>query len=62
MRDGWNFKCNVYLHLPELNYPDMSCTIKNFTSADPEIEIIQTIVNGEHDVKYVKTKEGWVCQ
>ena len=74
MKDGWNFKCNVstiiididgrigYLHLPELKYPDMSCTIKNFTSADPEIEIIQTIVNGEHDVKYVKTKEGWVCQ
>ena len=74
MRNGWNFKCNVstiiidvdggigYLHLPKLNYPDMSCTIKNFTSADPEIKMIQTIVNGEHDVKYVKTKEGWVCQ
>jgi hypothetical protein len=73
MRSGWDFKCNVstiiididgrigYLHLPELNYPDMSCTIKNFTSADPEIEIIQTIVNGEHDVKYVKTTEGWVA-
>jgi hypothetical protein len=73
MSNGWDFKCNVstiiidvegrvgYLHLPELNFPDMSSTIKNFTSADPEIEVIQTIVDGVHDVKYVKTEEGWVA-
>ena len=73
MKNGWNFKCNVstiiidvegrigYLHLPELNFPDMSCTIENFTSADPEIETVQTIVDGVHDVKYVKTTAGWVA-
>jgi hypothetical protein len=73
MSNGWNFKCNVstiiidvdgrigYLHLPELNFPDMSSTIENFTSADPQIETIQTIVDGRHDVKYVKTREGWVA-
>jgi hypothetical protein len=70
---SWDFKCNVstiiidvdgrigYLHLPELNYPDMVSTIQNFTSADPEIEVIQTIVDGTHDVKYIKTNEGWVA-
>jgi hypothetical protein len=39
----------------------MSSTIENFTSADPQIETIQTIVDGRHDVKYVKTREGWVA-
>lgn len=68
---GWNVMCNVskiaidvdnymgILHTPEMNFPDMTSTIKNFTSADPEIEQIQVIVNGEHDVKYIKTEQGW---
>jgi hypothetical protein len=70
---SWNFMCNVstiiidvdgkigYLHTPEMNFPDMTSTIKNFTSADPEIEQIQVIVNGEHDVKYIKTEQGWAA-
>jgi hypothetical protein len=50
-----------YLHTPEMNFPDMALTIKNFTTADPEINQIQVIVNGEHDVKYIKTEQGWAA-
>jgi hypothetical protein len=50
-----------YLHTPEMNFPDMASTIKNFTMADPEINQIQVIVNGEHDVKYIKTEQGWAA-
>ena len=73
MKNGWNFKCNVstiiidvdgrggFLHTPEFNYPDMTCTIENFTSVDPDIERIQVIVGGDIDIKYIKTEEGWVA-
>jgi hypothetical protein len=70
---GWNLMCNVdkivfdvgkrigELHLPELNYPDMTRTIRAFTSVDPEIEAIYTYVGGEPDTQYMKTMDGWVA-
>jgi hypothetical protein len=74
MKNGWNFMCNVdkivfdvdqrlgELWLPEMNYPDMSSTIKNFTSVDPEIRLIQTFVGGKLDIAYVKIDSGWEAQ
>ena len=71
MKNGWNFMCNVdkivfdvnqrlgELWLPAMNAPDMTSTIKNFTSADPEIYLIQTFVDREIDVLYIKTTRGW---
>ncbi len=67
----WNFKCNVseiridvdnkqgFLILPEMNYPDMNSTIRCFTSADPEINVIQTYVGGELDIVYRKLGNTW---
>ena len=47
------------LILPDMNYPDMSSTIKCFTSVDPEINVIQTLVGGKPDVAYVKSGDKW---
>ena len=67
----WDFGCNVieiridvnkkngFLILPEMNYPDMTSTIRCFTSADPEIEVIQTYVGGELDTVYFKLDGKW---
>jgi hypothetical protein len=67
----WDFGCNVseiridvnnkqgFLLLPEMNYPDMSSTIRCFTSADPEIEVIQTYVGGKLDTVYFKLDGEW---
>ena len=67
----WNFGCNVseiridvdnkrgFLILPEMNYPDMSSTIRCFTSADPEIEVIQTYVGGKPETIYFKLDGKW---
>lgn len=70
----WDLKCNVstivvdvdgrtgYLHTPELNYPDMSATIKMFSSIDPEIQKIMCVVGGEPDIQYIKYTDGWVAR
>ena len=67
----WNVMCNVseihidvdnrqgYLMLPEMNYPDMSSTIKCFTSVDPKIEVVQTFVGGKPDTVYAKLDGKW---
>jgi hypothetical protein len=67
----WNVMCNVSeiridvdakrggLFLPEMNYPDMSSTIRCFTSVDPEIEVIETFVGGEPDTMYIKIDSEW---
>jgi len=66
---SWNFMCNVdrvvinvldkeaYLYLPDLNYPDMSSTIKNFTSADAECNTIYVYVDEKLDLVYVLNKD-----
>jgi hypothetical protein len=70
---GWNLMCNVnkivfdvenkcgYLYTPEFNYPDMTRTVKAFTSVDPEIKVIFTISGEKPDTTYTKTIEGWVA-
>jgi hypothetical protein len=72
----WNVMCNVSkividvdnfcgeLHTPELNYPDMSKTIKCFTSVDPQIKSIRVFVDGHLDTKYmyVNDEKGWICE
>ncbi len=67
----WNVMCNVSeirinvdtkqgcLFLPEMNYPDMSSTIRCFTSVDPEIEVIETFVDGKPDTMYIKIDGEW---
>lgn len=70
---GWNLMCNVdkivfdvgnrlgELYLPVFNCPDMTRTIKAFTSVDPEIQAIYTYVDGKADTQYLKTIDGWVA-
>lgn len=73
-KTGWNVACNVskividvdnrvgHLYLPVFNVPDMSKTIKCFTSVDPEIERIYTYIDGEPDTKYYLSEDGeWVA-
>lgn len=67
----WNVMCDVseiridvknkqgFLVLPEMNYPDMSSTVRCFTSVDPEIEVIQTYVGDKPDTVYVKVGNEW---
>ena len=68
----WNLKCNVdkiiydvhaytgKLYTPEMNFPDMSSTIKCFKSIDPEIKCIEVWVGNELDMKYV-LGSSWVA-
>jgi hypothetical protein len=42
-----------------MNYPDMSSTIRCFTSVDPEIEVIETFVDGKPDTMYIKIDGEW---
>lgn len=70
---GWNLMCNVdkivfdvvnqlgELYLPAFNYPDMTRTVKAFTSVNPEIQAIYTYVDSEPDTQYLKTIDGWVA-
>ena len=67
----WDVKCNVseiridvpnrqgFLMTPSMNYPDMSSTIRCFSSVDPEIEVIQTFVAGMPDTVYAKINGKW---
>jgi hypothetical protein len=60
----WNVMCNVskveididnkfgWLYTPEMNYPDMSSTIRCFKRVDPRIEGIVVIVGGIPDIAY----------
>ena len=70
----WNVMCNVEkiivnvdkymgeLYTPELNYPDMSSTIKCFKNIDPEIKRIDVYVGEQPDMSYVKeTDGGWMA-
>lgn len=69
----WNVMCNVskievdvdnrkgWLYTPEMNYPDMSSTIKCFKRVDPEVEVIFVVVGEEVDMAYAynKTERRW---
>jgi hypothetical protein len=71
---GWNVMCNVskiiidvenrcgYLYLPKLNYPNMSSTIRHFTSVDPECNCIYTFVDGQPDTVYVRDDDVWFAR
>ena len=50
------------LHLPEMNTPDFSRTIKLFEGIDPDAEIIRVYQDGELHLVYQKLPKGWVAE